>query len=312
MGDSVTADRPGRLRVGVTIAANTLRILLLDALGSWRRDIRHFGPAMASMCLVLIAGGVIGLLSFSGYQLLQAQARDVSVLTVYLVDSNPSSADSLIAELRSDPRVRSVTYVSKDQALATAKQRPELAQLANFADSNPFPASLVVDVKQLQDVAAIDAKVRSDPSVDPQIPTSYDAGAYSKVQLVLKVLLVGGAALLGVGLIVAVGLTSTGIRGVVNARRDELGVMRLVGAPAWMVRGPFLVEGTLSGIVAGCLAGIAVGGLCLVTIDQGNATYLQWLPGISDQTAFLMVVMLIATGLALGAFTSLFELRKVH
>jgi len=264
------------------------------------------------MCLVLIAGGVIGLLSFSGYQLLQSQTRDVSVLTVYLADSDASSAGGLIAELRADPRVRSVTYVSKDQALAAAQKRPELAQLANFADSNPFPASLVVDVKQLQDVAAIDALARRDSSVDPQIPTSYDAGAYNRVQLVLKVLLFGGGALLVAGFVVAVGLTSTSIRGVVGARHDELSVMRLVGAPAWMVRGPFLVEGIFSGVVAGLLAGIAVGGLCLVIITEGNATYLQWLPGINAETAFLVVALLATAGSGLGAVTSMFELRKVH
>lgn len=292
--------------------ANTIRILFLDSIGSWRRDFRHFGPAMASMCLVLIAGGVIGLLSFSGYRLLQAQARDVSVLTVYLADSDPTSADGLMAELRADPRVRSVTYVSKDQALAAAQKRPELAQLANFSDSNPFPASLVVDVKQLQDVGALDAIARRDSAVDPQIPTSYDAGAYNRVQLVLKVLLFGGGALLVAGFIVAVGLTSTSIRGVVGARRDELSVMRLVGAPAWMVRGPFLVEGIFSGVVAGLFAGISVGGLCLVTIEEGNATYLQWLPGISAETAFLVVALLATAGSGLGAVTSMFELRKVH
>jgi cell division protein FtsX len=312
VGDPVAEPPRSRLRVGATIVANTFRILFLDSVGSWLRDIRHFGPAMASMCLVLIAGGVIGLLSFSGYQLLQAQSRDVSVLTVYLVGSDPSSAGGLISRLHADPRVSRVTYVSKDQALAAAQRRPELAQLANFADSNPFPASLVVNVKRLQDVGAVDAEVRSDPSVDPQIPTSYDAGTYSRVELVLKVLLFGGAALLGAGLIVAIGLTSTGIRGVVGARRDELRVMKLVGAPGWMVRGPFVVEGGISGVVAGMVAGIAVGGLCLVTIEQGRATYLQWLPGINDETALLSIGLLATAGLALGSMTSLFELRKVR
>ena len=294
-----------------TVLANTFCILFLDSVTSWRRDFRYFGPALASICLVLIASGVVGLLVFSGYQLLQAQTQDVSVLTVYLKDSDPSAVDGFMAQLRSDPRVRSVSYVSKDEALAAAKLRPDLAQMANFADSNPFPSSLVVQVNRLQDVAALDAMVRQDPSVDPQIPTSYDAGTYQRVQLVLRVLLIGGAVLLLVGGIVAVGLTSTSIRGVVSARRDELNVMKLVGTPLWMIRGPFLVEGAVSGIVGGILAGLSVAGLCLIATEKGKV-YAQWLPGVTSETAFIALALLVIAGLGLGSVSSYVELRKMR
>ena len=311
MGGPVTKKRRGPLRLAWTVLANTFCILFLDSFGSWRRDFRYFGPALASICLVLIATGVVGVLVFSGFELLQAQTRDVSRLTVYLKDSDPSAVDGLVSLLRSDPRVQSVTYVSKAQALAAAQQRPELAQLANFADSNPFPANLVVQVNYLQDVGAIDAMVRQDPNVDQQIPTSYDAGTYQRVQLVLRVLLIGGAALLLVGGIVAIGLTSTSIRGVVSARRDELSVMKLIGTPSWMIRGPFLVEGAVSGIVGGLLAGLSVAGLCLIATDKGKV-YANWLPGVTSETAFIAFALLVIAGFGLGSVSSLVELRKVR
>jgi cell division transport system permease protein len=310
-GPLTKAHRRGPFREPLIILGNTLRILFFDSFGSWRRDFRYFAPALASISLVLIVGGSMGVLAFAGYQLLQAQTRDASVLTVYLIDSDRASVDGLMSRLKSDQRVGSVTYVSKQEALVSAQQHPELAQLADFSGSNPFPASLVVRLKRLSDVGPVDAMVRQDPNVDPQIPTSYDPGAYQHVRLVLQAIFVGGAALLVVGAVVAVGFTGTSIRGVVTARRDELSIMKLVGTPAWMVRGPFVVEGATTGTVAGILAGLCVCGLCLVTIEAGQATYVRWLPGVSMEVAFAAAGLVVAAGFGLGVLASVFELRKV-
>ena len=78
------------------------------------------------------------------------------------------------AQLKADHHVVSVTYVSKEEALARAQHRPGLPELADAAESNPFPASLDVQLKSIDDVAAIDASVRDELVVDPTYPTSYD------------------------------------------------------------------------------------------------------------------------------------------
>lgn len=109
------------LRKALIILGNTLRILFFDSFGSWRRDFRYFAPALASISLVLIMGGSMGVLAFAGYQLLQAQTRDASVLTVYLIDSDRASVDGLVSRLKSDQRVGSVTYVSKQETCCSAK-----------------------------------------------------------------------------------------------------------------------------------------------------------------------------------------------
>lgn len=303
----------GFLRSVGAVLTNTIRILFFDSVGSWRRDFKYFGPALASICLVLIGGGVIGILTFSGFQLLQTQTRDASVLTVYLLDSaDPNAISRLSSQLQADSRVASITYVSKDQALVQAQQHPELAQLADFSGSNPFPASLVVQVKLIQDVGAIDAIVRQSPGVDPKIPTSYDPTTYDRVQLVLRALVFGGAALLLVACVVAIGLASTSVRAVIASRREELSVMKLFGTPAWMIRGPFLVEGALTGSIGGLFAGLSVGGLSLVATEKGRAIYVQWLPGIAPETSFIVMAALVVAGFGLGSLASLVELRRVR
>src|SRR5260370_38654803 len=142
-----------------------------------------------------------------------------------------------------DPRVASVNDVTKAEALARAQRIPGVPQLATATDGNPFPASLDVRVKTIDDAAAIDSLVRTDIAVDPLDPTSYDRGAYQRIQAVLFGLAAAGSAFLLLLRFVAGAVPRNSIRAAIHAPRDELTIMQLVGAPRWMVRGPFVVEG---------------------------------------------------------------------
>src|SRR5205823_776310 len=95
-------------------------------------------------------------------------------------------------------------------------------------------------VKTIDDMAAIDALVRDDVAVDPVYPTSYDKGAYQRIQAVLLGTAVAGFAFLGLLGFIAVTVTANSIKAAIHARRDEITIMQLVGAPRWMVRGPFV------------------------------------------------------------------------
>src|SRR5204863_262893 len=83
--------------------------------------------------------------------------------------------------------------------------------LAGASDSNPFPASFDVQVKKIDDVAAIDAMVRNDIAVDALYPTSYDRGAYQRIQTVIFGLGVAGFAFLSLLGFVAVTVTINSI-----------------------------------------------------------------------------------------------------
>src|SRR5205823_9527023 len=96
-----------------------------------------------------------------------------------------------------------------------------LPQPADASESNPFPASLDVQVKTIDDMAAIDALVRDDVAVDPVYPTSYDKGAYQRIQAVLLGTAVAGFAFLGLLGFIAVTVTANSIKAAIHARRDR-------------------------------------------------------------------------------------------
>jgi cell division protein FtsX len=264
------------------------------------------------MALLLLLCGTLAMVGLAIERVGVQQAAEASLVRVYLApDSTPDAVSALTARLIADPRVSSVTSVSSEQALAEASARPGLDNLASLSTTNPFPASLDVRVSMVTQVGAVAASVKDDPAVDPSYPTSYDPNTYSRLRHVA--LVVGGV---GAGLVLLFGLVAYGVianamRGIATARRQEVAVIRLLGARGWMLRGPFVVEGLMIGAVAGALAAAAVAGAWLLATRFESATYSQLLPGVDTTAVHYILAAVMAAGLVLGATTAMLGFRKV-
>lgn len=293
------------------VIRNGFRFLFVGAVRSWLRNVAGTAPALGSMMLLLLLSSLVALSGLALRNLAVQQAQDAAVLHVYLRDdAKPLDVNQLQQGLQADPRVRSVTYISKDEALRRAQGRPGLGQLANATESNPFPASLDVDVRRIEDVGAVAQSVRYTPPVDPSDPTSYDSSAYARIQAVLTAVTIIGIAFLLLLAFVAVSVTGNSIKSAIHARRDELTIMQLVGAPRWMVRAPFVIEGALTGAIAGTLAGLATWGIALGAIDTGATTFAQIAPGVTASVASTAAITVLVVGVGLGSTSSLMSVRK--
>ena len=298
-------------RTWPTVAGNVFRYLVQGAARSWARNLGGTAPALGSMTLLLLISGVVGVTGFALYNLEQVEASQASLLHVYLRDD--ASVDDVVTlrnRLEADPRVAGVAFTTKDEALQRAKRIPGLPELADSTESNPFPASLDVQAKSIDYVAALDASVRYDLAVDPVYPTSYDRGAYQRIQNVLFGLGVAGLAFLGLLGFVAVSVTMNSIKAAIHARRDEVRIMQLVGAPRWMVRGPFLIEGAITGGIAGLVAGAVTFGVTAAGITGGSGGFTQLAPGVTFAVAALAALSVVAAGLLLGSGSSLISIRR--
>jgi hypothetical protein len=159
-------------------------------------------------------------------------------------------------------------------------------------------------------VAAYHAYVRGDAAVDPLYPTSYDRGAYQRIQQVLLGVAIAGLAFLALLAFVAVTVTANSIRAAILARHDEVTIMQLVGAPRWMVRGPFVIEGAITGGLAGAVAGLVTFALAFAGIEAGASTFTQFAPGVTVAVGLAAAGLIFAIGVALGSGSSLMSLRR--
>jgi len=86
--------------------------------------------------------------------------------------------------------------------------------------------------------------------------------------------------------------------------------MQLVGAPRWMVRGPFVVEGAITGALSGATAALITFGLAMLGIAEGSSTFTQFAPGVTVTVAAIAGVIVFAAGLCLGSGSSLVSVRR--
>ena len=300
-----------RRRVVVTVATNLVRYFFGGAARNWVRNAGSTAPALVSMSVLLIMSGLVGLSAFTLHNLEEIEASQASLLHVYLRDdADGSGVAALKVRIESDPRVQGVVYVSKNDALARARTVPGLPQLADATESNPFPASLDVQVRSIDDMAAIDAMVRHESVVDPAYPTSYDRGAYQRIQAVLLGVAIAGFAFIGMLGFVAVAVTMNSIKAAIHSRRDEISIMQLVGASRWMVRGPFVVEGAITGAVAGAVGALVTFGAAMAAVTSGSGALMQFAPGLSATVAAVAAGIVLAAGAGLGSGSSLLSLRR--
>jgi cell division transport system permease protein len=294
----------------LVVGRNVGRHLFGSAFRSWVRNLGGTAPALGSMTLLLLLAGLVGLTAFSLQSLAGREASDAAVLHVYLRDdAKAADVTALGVKVRADHRVASVSYTTKLAALRQAAHRPGLSDLAGASGSNPFPASLDLKLRSVQDVGAVAASVKGQPAVDPILSTSYDPGAYGRLQAVLTWLGIGGGVFLALLALVAVMVTANSIRAAIHARREEVQIMQLVGAPRWMVRAPFMVEGALTGGAAGLVAAVVVLVAALVAAVAGGR-FEQLIPGLTLTTGLVAAAAVLLTGLALGSGSSLISIHR--
>jgi cell division transport system permease protein len=232
-----------------------LKFALSSAWQSFFRNLAVSLAAVLSITLILILAGVNLLVGHAFSQVLDGFRAKVSEISINVSDDTPlQTVDEFRAQLAADPRVASVRFVTKEEALEEFTSDPENQILAQQIEGNPLDAKLEVRVKDLNDVVAIDAMARKWPGVDPTDPTNYQGDFVNRMLDLSDWLALAGVGLLIVLMIVSVVIVMNTIRTAVYHRRKEIEVMKLVGATEWFVRGPFVIEGVMTGVIAAAIA----------------------------------------------------------
>jgi cell division transport system permease protein len=288
-----------------------LRFALNSAWQSFWRNLAVSTAAVLSITLILILAGVNLLVGHAFSQVLDGFRAKVSEISVNVADGTPlQTVYDFQQQLATDPRVTSVKFVTKDEALAQFKADPNNVVLAQQISGNPLDAKLEVHVAKLDDVAAIDTIARRWSGVDPTDPTNYQGDFVNRMLQLSAWLGVAGVGLLAILVIVSIVIVMNTIRTAVYHRRKEIEVMKLVGATEWFVRGPFVIEGVMTGLIAASFA------LALLVIAYQPAVErfradVAFIP-LSYDPAFVVSLAqdLLIGGALLGALGSYIGVRR--
>jgi cell division transport system permease protein len=278
----------------------------------WRGRQSGLLSMLTGMVALFVLGGVV-LVTSNLQRIADDWSRNAEV-SVYLQDEISGENQAAIERLLAPGEVVA-TYelVSKSKALERFKETfADLASTVATLDGNPLPASFEVRLQPLSRSSSVvdkfAAKLKESPGV---ADVRYDhqwldrllstIGMVRTLGLILSAFLVGAAAL----------TVANVVRLALFARRDEIEIMELIGAPQAFVRGPFLVEGLLQGAI-GALGALLFLGTAFAFF---RARYVQTLADALDISAvrFLspgLCVLFVVGGMAVGCLGGFLATRR--
>ena len=295
-----------------------------EALGSLRRN---WVITLAAILTVFISMAILGLVLVI-QQNLNSGATSLKnrvEIEVFISDNAPQAqVNALEAKIKALPQLKSYQYISKEQALKEFRTRlgADADQILANLVGNPLPASYRIYVKDANTVDAVARQFFNDPAVDNSAPGKHDGVRYAQatvrrmlgtINLVTKAMWIA-TALFGVAGIL---LISTTVRLSIFARRNEIEIMRLVGATNWFIRWPFMLEGFMTGLVGSVFAAVAIWVVNLTVFNWIKSSaisflkvelYPMWFKGGWWPLGLLPTLVVI--GAVLGSLGSAVALRR--
>jgi cell division transport system permease protein len=285
-----------------------LRYAIEEAFTSlWRGRQAGLLSTLTIALALFVLGGFLDVTA--NLELLGAEWSNAAELSVYLKDDiTPAERHAVEGVVAPGDLVAAHEYISKPDALARFKQTfGDLAAAVDGVGGNPLPASIEVRLRPGTGVnGGVDTLASRLRQMAGVADVRYDRQWLTRVLSAINVIR-GIGLVLGSVLVVAAALTVANVvRLALYARRDELDIMNLVGAPQAYVRGPFVMEGVLQGgigaliaLVALAVAFLALRGRYLIPLAAAlNVSSIHFLP------AWLCVALVVG-GMAVGCLGGL-------
>jgi len=303
------------------ITTSLKRVLTGGAKSFMRSGVVSFATVLIMTVTLIIVGSLVFLSAILGNTLTAIKDK-VDVNVYFVTSAEETDIISVRKKLESLPDVASVTYTSREQALANFRERhgnDELTlQALDELGENPLGASLAVKANNTSQYEGIVKFLSDDPSISPASGPIIDRINYYQNKTVIDRLSAAittteraGIAIVILFAIASLIIAFTTVRLAIYTARDEIAVMRLVGASNMYIRGPFIVAGVMSGVLASLLALLF---FYPATWYAGTALS-AWLGGFNlfsyylDNFALIFLV-LVGSGLLIGALASFLAVRR--
>jgi cell division transport system permease protein len=289
------------------------------ALGSrWRYTFAELGKGLRANLLMTAATvlTVMVSLTLGGMGLLaQRQVETTSQLfysevevSIYLQQDVPEEQRlSLEEELQRNPEVETVEYVSSEEAYQIFQELfADDPALLESVESDTLPESFRLKLVDPENFSVVRSQYVSWPGVEDVTDQSEVLDRFFGLVNAFKI---GGWAIAALQLLGGAALIANTIRLSAFARREQIGIMKLVGATNWYIRLPFILEGVVAGVIGsvGALLLLLLGQLTLV---DAISDYIQFIPLVGLGDVLAIAPFLILAGAGVAALASFVSLRR--
>ena len=266
---------------------------------------------LSTIAISMLILGLFSLIYLNVQQSLHQMGGELQI-TAYLQETvSPEQAEVLRTKVADWPEVEGITYISKEQALARFRsQLREYAGILKGLKENPLPASLELTLMpqygRSGNIKELSTRLGRLPGV---AEVQYGRKWMAKLRVFVEVMKLVGITVGGLLLIATIFVISNTIKLTFYSRREELEIMRLVGATDFFIKAPFLIEGLLHGLGGALLAAGSLSLLILFLFSHLDLP-LRLAVMAGSLPAGQLVAGFLGLGLLLGVLGSMVSLRR--
>lgn len=272
------------------------------------------GILVMTITLVIFAVLIL-VFNFSSYSIKTVEERvDISV---YM---KKGLAEERILDIKrgleQNTEIKEVKYVSAEEALKTFKAKHndnnQVISALNEVDENPLLATLRVKARSLEDFSKVSEKITNSEysTFIEKINYNDNRQIIDKLAKILKLTISVGFSLMAIFTVIAVLVMFNTLRLTIYNRKEELEIMRLVGATDWYVRGPFLFEGIMYSISAVVITAFLILPIYLKVLPKITLFFGFETGGLGIISFWALVFCLFAVGLFLSVISTYIAVRK--
>lgn len=277
----------------------------------WRNKGMSATSIFAIMAMMMILG-LFFVITVNVNLFTEMVKQDYDLVEVYLDDgTSEAKAQEMITQLESRKGIKSVEYRSKEDALKIMKTRwGESGYLLDSLGKNPLPNSILVKVSNLDSAVSI---TRYANNLDGIEDVKFYQETVEKLTRATDFLQLSALIIMGFLVVVSVVVVSNTIKLTVFNRSKEISIMKYVGATNWFIRGPFLAEGIIIGMISSL---ISVGITTLLyskIVDLIGNEVLSIISSPLVPAGYLasnLICIFLAMGISIGACGSIISMRK--
>lgn len=268
--------------------------------------------SLFSITAMLLILGMFFILAVNVNLMTENTKQQFDLVEIYLLDETPESdIQSMMQSLQGLNEVEKVDFLSKEDAMTEMQERwGENAYLLDGLSENPLPRSIRVTVKDVSDAESVVDYADGFSGVED---IKYSQSEVDKIIKITDGIQIGALVVIVFLIVVSIVVVSNTVKLTVLARGREISIMKYVGATNWFIRGPFLAEGIVIGIIAAVISSGLVSVLYYWLSQSFSAQILVLFSTGLVPVGFMsanLIVIFMSLGISIGAVGSIISMRK--
>lgn len=304
------------------IFTKTRRVIRSGFVNFWRNGFLSLSSILVLSLTLIVFGGLIFFSTLSD-TFLDTIRNKVDVNVYLTLDADEVEILELQKDLQKLPEVASTEYISREGSLKWFREKHKdnslLLQGLEEIGTNPLPAVITVKAKDPSQYESV-AKFLADKEIVSRVNYLENKLVIDRLSRIIPLIEKTVSVLIVILVLIAVAITFNTIRVIIFSSRDEIAVMKLVGASNMYVRGPFVVSGIMYGIFSSIIALVTIG-LFAYYMDALYIRFLDAYPGDISAVRHILFAyyvtnfaqifaIILGSGVFLGAASSYMAVRR--